>query len=801
MAQWFGNLSLRVKLTLIMMAVSCATVIGASAAFLLIDTWTFYGNLAAQQQTLARVVAANSVTALLFEGLDSKTAKENLELLRAVAEVETAAIYNDQGIVVAEYHNDDNHTHAVPARPSAPGHRFQQGHLSLFVPIEFEGESIGSVYLLSNLHTLARRHHQYLGMAAVVMGLSLSLALALSARLQTFVSRPILNLAQTAQRASARLALRDDHGASQLDASGPLSCQRSGDDEVGRLVDSFNELLAQIEARDAVLRRHRESLEQAVAERTAELRRLNQELVLARDRAEQANRLKSEFLANTSHELRTPLNAIMGFLQLVLEGLANSPEEERAFLSNALDSSRHLLRLINDVLDIAKIEAGKLDMNLTRVSARCLLDEVYALSHVQARQKQLRLEMRLEDERLTLRADLARAKQALLNLVGNAIKFTAEGEVVVTARARPTLGVVEIEVRDTGIGVPRDKQHLLFEKFVQLDGSSTRDHGGTGLGLSITRSLVELMGGRVKLESPGEGQGTTVTLSLPLWTDAPPPAPAAEPSGNTVLVVDDDAAFRAYVTRLLQRQGCTVVAAETADEGLAMLRKHRPRLVTVDLALPARPDAALRDGWALVSELCQNQTYEDVSVLVISAYAEEIRPRLAVEAVPRLMGTLEKPVDPDRLIAALERALAPAGGTPRALLIDDDANERLFVRRLLESAGVQCEELDNGRAAAERLARDPLCADVVLLDLHMPELNGFQLLRLLKTRAGHAPPIIVLTNDPDSCSPEERQLLQEGTVFGVVRKSDARADAEALIRRVRALALGEERLLCPASLS
>ncbi|MBI5710792.1 MAG: hypothetical protein HZC42_10880 [Candidatus Eisenbacteria bacterium] len=248
------------------------------------------------------------------------------------------------------------------------------------------------------------------------------------------------------------------------------------------------------------------------------LREGNRRLEELNARLAEASRLKSEFLANTSHELRTPLNGIIGFLQLVLDRQCDSPEEERDYLTKAHECSRHLLDLINDLLDIARIEAGRLSLEVASVDVVELFAEVRSLTSVPARERGLELIFEPPEEwALKVRGDRGKIRQVLVNLVGNGIKFTPAGSVVVRATTRPYLGHCVFEVADTGIGIAPERQKLIFEKFAQADGTRTRRYGGAGLGLAITRSLVELMGGTINLFSEGEGRGTRVSFTLPLW--------------------------------------------------------------------------------------------------------------------------------------------------------------------------------------------------------------------------------------------------------------------------------------------
>ncbi len=291
--------------------------------------------------------------------------------------------------------------------------------------------------------------------------------------------------------------------------------------EYQRLVTA---ILEERETRLTEQRIHLHRLEQEVTARTKalqeyakELEVTNRALEQAKGEAEAANRLKSEFLATISHELRTPLNALIGFLQLLLHGLCDSPEEEREYVQRALAASHHLLTLINDVLDIAKIEAGRLKLHRTRVGLAELLDELARLTQVQATEKGIRLAVEPCEETITVWADADRLKQIFLNLLSNALKFTPHGgEIRVRALPQPEQGYALCEVIDTGIGIPKAKQQRIFEKFIQGDGGTTRRFGGTGLGLAIAKSLVELQGGFIGVESE-EGKGSRFFFTVPLW--------------------------------------------------------------------------------------------------------------------------------------------------------------------------------------------------------------------------------------------------------------------------------------------
>lgn len=376
---------------------------------------------------------------------------------------------------------------------------------------------------------------------------------------------------------------------------------------------------------------------------------LNRSLELANLELMQANRLKSEFLANTSHELRTPLNAILGFLRLVLDDMCDSPQEKQEFLQNAYDSAGNLLTLINELLDGAKIEAGKLDLTLTAVNIASVFAEVEKLTRVQAAQKKLRLTFGTPPSGASVRADPGKLQQVLLNLVANALKFTHQGEVRVRARSFPAKGHVRFEVRDTGIGVARETQHDLFQKFVQGNGSSTRQYGGTGLGLALCKNLVQFMGGQIWLTSPGPGQGTTVAFTLPLVSPKPlywrrtedrerGLQVLGEGPGPLVLIVEDEPRIVEVMTRTLNKQGYRTAFAVTADDGLEGARRLKPDLITIDMGLPVRPRGALQSGLDLYLALQQNHETDGIPVIMVTGHEPAL-----TQTLRELPPTLIKP--------------------------------------------------------------------------------------------------------------------------------------------------------------
>ena len=515
---------------------------------------------------------------------------------------------------------------------------------------------------------------------------------------------------------------------------------------------------------------------QGLGQSNARLEEVNAQL-------EEASRLKSEFLANTSHELRTPLNGMIGFLQLVLDGLCDNKEEERDFLQKALHCSRHLLGLINDVLDIAKIEAGKLTLELARVDVGQLFDEVYTVTHVQAAQKGVKIRFEPPPaDAPGVRGDFGKIKQVLINLVGNSLKFTPSGTITVRSAARPEPGHYIFEVVDTGIGIPAERQQAIFEKFIQGDGSTTRKYGGTGLGLAITRSLVELMGGIIGVHSDGEGKGTRMYFSLPIWRhdaeagsleDAPSDQISGPQGGAVVLVVEDDGMFRNYLTSLLHGHGYRTVEARHAEGGWALARRLRPAVVVTDYALTCPEGASIRTGWDLAERMTSDPLTRHIPLIFVTGFDQELREKLKGTAFARRPEHLVKPIEGSQLIDRIQGLVGSIQNRViRVLMADDDPSVAAYIRKVLPLDRFHLEVVDNGDECLHALRTQPRGFDLLLLDLMMPEVSGYDVLReMTLTGLSASLPVLVLTNYPEPRNEEERRLLEQGLVMDVLPKA------------------------------
>jgi signal transduction histidine kinase/ActR/RegA family two-component response regulator len=642
---WSG-LSVRTKLTAITMAVSVTALALGAVGVIAYEHVAARRELVSQVESIADVIGASSTAAVQFG--DPLAAAQALAALRADGDIEAARIDLPDGGTLARY---GDVLDAIPSGLPLEAAVELDEAVAISRPIRLDGQVIAALRMQASLRRVNARIVRY-QIILVVMALVASVvAYLLSSVLQRAISGPIMRLAH----AASEVSLSRDYG---------VRAVKEHDDELGVLVDRFNDMLQHIERRDLALRDARDQLEARVADRTrtleleiAERRRTEQELIVAKAAAEEASIAKSAFLANMSHELRTPLNAIIGYSELLQEeaeltgASACVPD-----IGRIRTAGRHLLALINDVLDLSKIEAGRMELDLSTFDpvdvVRATVSTVDALASARGNTIRVAPIPALG----SMHSDRTKLEQVLLNVVGNAVKFTQNGNIDIVA-SRDAAGDRDwlvVRIADTGIGMTPEQASRLFQEFTQADVSTTRRYGGSGLGLAISRRLGGLMGGDIAVESEAN-RGSLFTVRLPMHVTGPAsthsssPLPESDMIKNTstvptVLVVEDDAGARDLVGRALRKVGWRVVEATSAEECLDILGAHRVDAVLVDVILPGR------DGWSLLDEIKRTPNLAALPVVVVSVHDDQSR-SLALGAVAHL----RKPMRADDLVAVLRR--------------------------------------------------------------------------------------------------------------------------------------------------
>ena len=492
-----------------------------------------------------------------------------------------------------------------------------------------------------------------------------------------------------------------------------------------------------------------------------------EEAEIAKDAAEAANRAKSAFLANMSHELRTPLSAVIGYSEMMEEEVEDLGEASLLRdLGKVKSNARHLLSLINDVLDLSKIEAGRMDTYAERIEVATLVHEVQATVEALVGQKGNTLEIEIETDVGTMETDVVKLRQCLLNLLSNAAKFTENGQLTLKVRrdraSDPSM--LEFRVIDTGIGMTEEQLSRLFERFAQADETTTRRFGGTGLGLAITRAFSRLLGGDIMVESTA-GQGTTFTLRLPAVMPEQPheePAPKPDPASGrqTVLVIDDDPAQRDLMVRFLERQDFAVATAVNGLDGLETARRIHPRAITLDVMMPQV------DGWSVLQQLKADPDLARIPVVIISFVNDKF-----LSASLGAADHVDKPVQWDKLKRVMDHLRDAEGDV---LVVDGDADIRAHLRSTLEAEGWSVVEAADGREALDKVMHGPPRA--VLLDLATPAIDGFALLHDLRDKPGCAHIPVIVFSAREIAPADRARLEQADLVIGGTAALEAVAD-------------------------
>lgn len=761
----------RWKLSLIIISVCAVSLAAAITAFYSMEVYRF-DNESYHQLEINHTLLMEKITDAMAN--NPAAIPQILTSLAPDDSVLSAAVFSPEKKLLAFYIKPGSDEFIPP--PQRIRLSFSTNHVVLLTPLRGQnGNAYGTFYLKADVSKLATKRFGDLFRGMVIIFLaSCLLSMVVAYALQRSLTGPLSELAIAARKIAEQKNYR-------------IRVMERGKDEIGTLTRSFNLMVQTIEQRNAELevarrnaeeareslREINEQLEQKVAARTAELERA----VVA---AKEANQAKSAFLAKMSHELRTPMNAIIGYSEMLMEDANDAGDGARSDdLQKILSAARHLLGLINDVLDLSKIEAGKMQLYLETFDLQTLVQEVTSTIAPLVEKRKNRLVVSCDPAIGSMFGDSTKIRQALLNLLSNASKFTENGrvELKIERETADNQVWVAMHVTDTGIGMDEEQMARLFKPFAQADASTSSKFGGTGLGLAISKQFAQMMGGDIGLRS-SPGNGSTFTLRVParvkparspyaVIEKEQKPATAPTPKGR-VLVIDDDESVHGVLTNMLTREGYSTRIARNGKEGLRIAQEYHPDIVILDILMPGV------DGWSVLAQLKATAGMEDVPIILLTMLQNK-EMGFALGATEYLT----KPIDASKLLPVLDRhrSTKPSG---TVLVVEDDPPSRELVVRMLQKEGIHVREASNGREAIDIL-QTGVIPDLIVLDLIMAEMDGFDFLRQVRPHPewSKIPVVVVSSLDLNS----EAQDVLRGQVERIFQKG--RFAREDFLREVR----------------